>query len=89
MVFGKRELSEAEYTRFAQAYHEARTSVKDREGQMERAVKSIESQLELLCLTGVEDRLQNNVKSTLEMLGAAGVKVWMLTGDKMETAKCK
>jgi phospholipid-translocating ATPase len=55
---------------------------------MEKSVKLIESQLELLCLTGVEDKLQNNVKSTLEMLGAAGVKVWMLTGDKMETAKC-
>jgi phospholipid-translocating ATPase len=41
-----------------------------------------------LCLTGVEDKLQENVKQTLEMLAHAGIKVWMLTGDKMETAKC-
>ena len=40
----------------------------------------------MLCVTGVEDRLQNNVRQTLEMLRNAGVKVWMLTGDKKETA---
>jgi len=39
-------------------------------------------------LSGVEDKLQENVKQTLEMLSNAGIKVWMLTGDKIETAKC-
>ena len=37
---------------------------------------------------GVEDRLQDNVRNTLELLRNAGVRVWMLTGDKLETATC-
>jgi phospholipid-translocating ATPase len=44
--------------------------------------------MELLCLTGVEDRLQQRVRPTLELLRNAGIKIWMLTGDKMETAIC-
>ena len=41
-----------------------------------------------MCLTGVEDKLQTNVRTTLETLRNAGVKIWMLTGDKLETATC-
>lgn len=44
--------------------------------------------MELLCLTGVEDCLQDRVPATLELLRNAGVKIWMLTGDKLETAQC-
>lgn len=44
--------------------------------------------MELLCVTGVEDKLQDNVRSTLELLRNAGIKIWMLTGDKLETATC-
>ena len=48
----------------------------------------LEHDLELLGLTGVEDKLQDEVKSTLELLRNAGIKIWMLTGDKVETARC-
>lgn len=44
--------------------------------------------MELLCLTGVEDRLQDRVRPTLELLRNAGIRIWMLTGDKLETATC-
>ena len=44
--------------------------------------------MELLGLTGVEDRLQRDVKTSIELLRNAGIKIWMLTGDKVETAKC-
>jgi len=44
--------------------------------------------MELLGATGVEDKLQVNVRVTIEKLINAGVNVWMLTGDKMETAEC-
>merc|ERR1712216_323970 len=40
----------------------------------------------VLCITAVEDRLQANVRTTLEMLRGANVRTWMLTGDKLETA---
>lgn len=44
--------------------------------------------MELLGVTGVEDKLQENVALTIEALRSAGIKVWMLTGDKVETATC-
>jgi phospholipid-translocating ATPase len=50
--------------------------------------KYLEHDLELLGLTGVEDKLQDDVKSTLELLRNAGIRIWMLTGDKVETARC-
>jgi phospholipid-translocating ATPase len=48
----------------------------------------LESDLELLGLTGVEDKLQDGVRNTLELLRNAGLRIWMLTGDKIETATC-
>lgn len=44
--------------------------------------------MEFLAVTGVEDKLQENVLETIEKFRAAGIQVWMLTGDKIETAKC-
>ena len=43
-------------------------------------VESLERDLELLCLTGVEDKLQDQVRPTLELLRNAGIRIWMLTG---------
>eukprot|EP01114_Cavostelium_apophysatum_P015341 TRINITY_DN4154_c0_g1_i1.p1 TRINITY_DN4154_c0_g1~~TRINITY_DN4154_c0_g1_i1.p1 ORF type:complete len:1093 (+),score=239.76 TRINITY_DN4154_c0_g1_i1:78-3356(+) len=88
LVFGKRDMKEEEYEQFLTRYTEAKTSISNRNVYVQRAIESIESELELLCLTGVEDKLQENVKPTLEMLANAGIRVWMLTGDKVETAKC-
>jgi phospholipid-translocating ATPase len=44
--------------------------------------------MEFLAVTGVEDRLQDHVLETIEKFRDAGIQVWMLTGDKIETAKC-
>jgi len=48
----------------------------------------IEKNMKLVCLTGVEDKLQDDVANTISSLKQGGTKVWMLTGDKIETAKC-
>lgn len=62
-------------------YHDAETSIQDRNTLKLEVVKEIlESELELLGLTGVEDKLQDGVKTTLELLRNAGLKIWMLTG---------
>lgn len=63
-------------------------SVTDRVTRVAQVVESLEREMELLCVTGVEDRLQDNVRPTLELLRNAGIKIWMLTGDKLETATC-
>lgn len=44
--------------------------------------------MEFLCVSGVEDRLRDGVPSSISNFREAGIKVWMLTGDKKETAKC-
>lgn len=46
----------------------------------------METNLELLGCTAIEDKLQDGVGRCVEALQGAGVKVWMLTGDKEETA---
>jgi magnesium-transporting ATPase (P-type) len=54
--------------------------------KVEECQRKIETGLELLGATAVEDALQDNVRDTLQSLGAAGIKIWVLTGDKVETA---
>ncbi|KAJ1645709.1 putative aminophospholipid-translocase [Coemansia asiatica] len=89
LVIGRKRLSADAFARFDQAYARAKVSVVGRAEAMQRVVEDyLECDLELLGLTGVEDRLQDNVRATLELLGNAGIKVWMLTGDKVETATC-
>ncbi|KAJ2726062.1 putative aminophospholipid-translocase [Coemansia sp. Benny D115] len=89
LVVGRKRLSADAYARFETAYQRAKVSVVGRAEAMQQVVSDyLESDLELLGLTGVEDRLQDNVRATLELLGNAGIKVWMLTGDKVETATC-
>lgn len=112
-------------------YNQAKLSIHDRALKVAAVVESLEREMELLCLTGVEDQLQADVRPTLELLRNAGIKVskeintytrlmlansvysvycacaffmlhlqstcmlilfsaqiWMLTGDKLETATC-
>jgi phospholipid-translocating ATPase len=55
---------------------------------MIKIMEKLEEDMDLIGITGVEDRLQDEVAVTIEALRMAGIKVWMLTGDKVETAKC-
>ncbi|KAK3086037.1 hypothetical protein FSP39_012460 [Pinctada imbricata] len=88
LVVAKKFLSEEQYQEFESRYHQAKMSVQDRNAKVQAVIESLERDMELLCLTGVEDKLQDGVRPTLEMLKNAGIKVWMLTGDKLETAIC-
>ena len=86
LAIATRQLSAEEYQVICRQLEEANHSLTDREGQLIKAFDTIESGLTLLGATGVEDRLQQGVPETLEALKAAGIKVWILTGDKLETA---
>lgn len=89
LVVAKKNLSQEAYEEFSAKYHEAEVSLHDRNALKQSVVETIlESNLELLGLTGVEDKLQDGVKNTLEQMRNAGLRVWMLTGDKIETATC-
>lgn len=58
----------------------------DREEKVAAALESLELNMEFLGITGVEDMLQEDIYATIESLRGAGISVWMLTGDKVETA---
>uniref|UniRef100_A0A6I8QN78 Phospholipid-transporting ATPase n=1 Tax=Xenopus tropicalis TaxID=8364 RepID=A0A6I8QN78_XENTR len=88
LVVAKKSLTEEQYQDFEARYVQAKLSVHDRSLKVATVIESLEMEMELLCLTGVEDQLQADVRPTLEMLRNAGMKVWMLTGDKLETATC-
>ncbi|KAG1138765.1 hypothetical protein G6F38_010314 [Rhizopus arrhizus] len=89
LVVGRKNLSNETYDDFCTKYHKAEISMHDRNMLKQSVVELVlESNLELLGLTGVEDKLQEGVKNTLEQMRNAGLRVWMLTGDKIETATC-
>ncbi|KAG8626126.1 hypothetical protein KVT40_006527 [Elsinoe batatas] len=89
LVIGRRALSAGQYQSFLTEYNAASLSLSNRDASMARVVKRhLEHDLELLGVTGVEDKLQANIKPSLELLRNAGIKIWMLTGDKVETARC-
>lgn len=88
LVYAKRELSRAEHAQFAERWHLARTSSFSRKESMNAVQSDLEHDMRLLALTGVEDKLQARVRETLEKLRHAGIRIWMLTGDKVETATC-
>ena len=89
LVVGRKRMSAQQYQNFAAQYKQASMSLQKRELSMAKVVKDLlEHDLDLLGVTGVEDKLQKDVKSSLELLRNAGIKIWMLTGDKVETARC-
>eukprot|EP00351_Strombidinopsis_sp_SopsisLIS2011_P002882 CAMPEP_0116873272 /NCGR_PEP_ID=MMETSP0463-20121206/4300_1 /TAXON_ID=181622 /ORGANISM="Strombidinopsis sp, Strain SopsisLIS2011" /LENGTH=64 /DNA_ID=CAMNT_0004514883 /DNA_START=820 /DNA_END=1014 /DNA_ORIENTATION=+ len=53
---------------------------------MSKIEEELEIQLDLLGSTAIEDKLQDDVADTIEDIKSTGVKVWVLTGDKIETA---
>ncbi|TYH39862.1 hypothetical protein ES332_D12G206200v1 [Gossypium tomentosum] len=87
LVLAYRELSENEYEVFNEKMTEAKNSVSaDRETLIDGVAEMIERDLILLGATAVEDKLQNGVPDCIDKLAQAGIKLWVLTGDKMETA---
>lgn len=88
LVVAHRTLARDEYLEFEAEYKEARLCTSGRGERTAAALCKLHRGLELLGLTGVEDRLADRVPATLGMLRAAGIKTWMLTGDKLETALC-
>lgn len=89
LVMARKRLSEETWRAFEEGYREARVSLGDRNVAINRVIADyLEKDLELLGVTGVEDKLQDDVKMTIELLRNAGIKIWMLTGDKIETATC-
>ena len=87
LVFAGREVSEAEWKDWLVKHERANLDVSDREDALARVYEEVERDCAVLGVTGIEDKLQEDVPSTLIVLRQAGIKVWMLTGDKQQTAE--
>ena len=79
-------LTKEEYSQWHQERHKAEVALEERDRLLQDSTSSIEAKLSLLGATGIEDRLQAGVPTAIASLQAAGIKVWVLTGDKQETA---
>lgn len=86
LVLGMKILTEDECSDWLAEYESAATSLKDRDGLLFSAAKSIERDLHIVGATAIEDKLQVKVPETIATLEKAGIKLWVLTGDKRETA---
>ncbi|KAJ0683293.1 putative P-type phospholipid transporter [Helianthus annuus] len=87
LILAYRELNEKEYEEFNEKFTEAKNSVSaDRDDMISEVTDQIENDLILLGATAIEDKLQKGVPETIDKLAQAGIKIWVLTGDKMETA---
>ncbi|KAI0031845.1 calcium transporting ATPase [Vararia minispora EC-137] len=81
-----RDIPEAEYQKWAAIYDQAAATINGRGEALDKAAEVIEKDLFLLGATAIEDKLQEGVPDTIHTLQQAGIKVWVLTGDRQETA---
>uniref|UniRef100_A0A8C7YB77 Phospholipid-transporting ATPase n=1 Tax=Oryzias sinensis TaxID=183150 RepID=A0A8C7YB77_9TELE len=88
LVVAKKSLSEEQYQDFESRYSQAKLSLHDRALKVAAVVESLEREMELLCLTGVEDQLQADVRPTLELLRNAGIKVGGWDTELLYRASC-
>ncbi|KAI8128152.1 Phospholipid-transporting ATPase ID [Lucilia cuprina] len=86
LVLAERHLSPEFYEDWSKRHWEASVSLDHREEKLNAIMEEIESELVLVGVTAIEDKLQDGVPQTIANLQMAGIKVWVLTGDKQETA---
>uniref|UniRef100_A0AAX7UQ85 Phospholipid-transporting ATPase n=1 Tax=Astatotilapia calliptera TaxID=8154 RepID=A0AAX7UQ85_ASTCA len=86
LCIAKKVLKEDEYDLWLKAHMLAESSIENREELLLESAQRLETNLTLLGTTGIVDRLQEEVPETIAALQRAGIKVWVLTGDKQETA---
>ncbi|KAL6335373.1 hypothetical protein AAG906_029616 [Vitis piasezkii] len=87
LALAYKKLEESEYSAWNSEFMKAKTSIgPDRDAMLERVSDAMERELILVGATAVEDKLQKGVPQCIDKLAQAGLKLWVLTGDKMETA---
>ncbi|KAM9360198.1 putative phospholipid-transporting ATPase IM [Symphorus nematophorus] len=87
LALAYKDLDEEYFNQWQQRHHAASTELEDREGKLDKLYEEIEKDLLLLGATAIEDKLQDEVPQTIEQLSKADIKIWVLTGDKQETAE--
>lgn len=75
-----------EYEEWSKVFEKAATTISNRQEELDKAAELIEKNMFLLGATAIEDRLQDGVPDTIYTLSQAGIRLWVLTGDRQETA---
>ncbi|KAI1077129.1 phospholipid-translocating P-type ATPase [Whalleya microplaca] len=86
LLYARKFIPESEYNAWRKIYNAATTSLVNRQDKIEAAGEMIEQSFDLVGATAIEDKLQVGVPETIDKLRRANIKIWMLTGDKRETA---
>ncbi|KAK6952907.1 hypothetical protein Daesc_005204 [Daldinia eschscholtzii] len=87
LCLAMREVPEQEFQEWYSIFDKAQTTVGGtRADELDKAAEIIEHSFYLLGATAIEDRLQDGVPETIHTLQQANIKVWVLTGDRQETA---
>ncbi|CAN1258540.1 Phospholipid-transporting ATPase 1 [Linum perenne] len=86
LVIGMHELSASEFEQWHSSFEAASTALIGRAALLRKVASNVENQLNLLGASAIEDKLQEGVPEAIESLRTAGIQVWVLTGDKQETA---
>ena len=79
-------LDEEKWEQWNKESEKAKLVIANREEEVARVDGQIEVELELLGSTAIEDKLQDEVADTIKFMKRTGIKVWVLTGDKVQTA---
>ncbi|EGV61365.1 phospholipid-translocating P-type ATPase [Yamadazyma tenuis ATCC 10573] len=87
LCIAQKEVDSYSFNQWLKRYKEAKASIEDdRDDILEELSEEIENNLVLLGGTAIEDRLQQGVPDSISLLSEAGIKLWVLTGDRIETA---
>lgn len=86
LCIASRIVGEEEFKIWSEKHYEASTSMDDRSDKIDAVAELIETDLFLLGATAIEDKLQDGVPETIQTLQEANIKIWVLTGDRQETA---
>uniref|UniRef100_A0A672U9I2 Phospholipid-transporting ATPase n=1 Tax=Strigops habroptila TaxID=2489341 RepID=A0A672U9I2_STRHB len=86
LCLASKEVSEVEYSDWSRRHREASILLQGRAQELDKLYEEMEQNLQLLGATAIEDKLQDGVPETIQLLKLGNIKVWVLTGDKQETA---
>ena len=86
LLFAEKYISEDEYLSWNIEFAAAANSLESREEKLDKCAEMLEKDFELIGSTAIEDKLQDGVPETIAKIRETGIKLWVLTGDKIETA---
>lgn len=86
LLIAEKEVDEEFYEQWNEEYQAALVTTNNREENVGKVAEKIEQNFILIGSTAIEDKLQDDVSGTIKFMKRAGIKVWVLTGDKIETA---